>query len=61
MHRPHHKYTDTEADPTDINRGLFFGYISWLWLPQTPEAQKAMEDVDLDDILKDKEVMFQYR
>jgi stearoyl-CoA desaturase (delta-9 desaturase) len=61
VHRAHHKYTDTEADPTNINRGLFFGYFSWYWLPPTPEAKKAMETVNLDDILNDKDVMFQYR
>jgi fatty-acid desaturase len=52
---------DTEKDPTDSNRGIFFGFIGWFFLPPTPEAKKAMETINLDDLLNDEEVMFQYR
>jgi hypothetical protein len=26
-HRVHHKYTDTDADPHNINRGFFFAHV----------------------------------
>lgn len=28
-HRMHHRYTDTEHDPYDANRGFWFSHIGW--------------------------------
>ena len=29
-HRVHHRYSDTEADPHNINNGFFFSHVGWL-------------------------------
>ena len=30
LHRAHHKYSDTDKDPHNINRGFFYSHIGWL-------------------------------
>lgn len=60
VHRVHHKYADTEKDPTDINRGFLFAHIFWVFR-HTSECKKALQTVDVNDLLTDKDVMFQYR
>jgi stearoyl-CoA desaturase (delta-9 desaturase) len=29
-HRVHHKFSDTDADPHNIYRGVFFSHVGWL-------------------------------
>lgn len=29
-HRVHHKYSETDADPVNIERGFFFAHCGWL-------------------------------
>ena len=31
-HRVHHKYSETDADPHNSNRGFFFAHVGWLML-----------------------------
>jgi stearoyl-CoA desaturase (delta-9 desaturase) len=40
-HRLHHKYSETEADPHNINRGFFFGHMGWAFLRRRPQVIEA--------------------
>ena len=40
-HRVHHKYSDTDADPHNINNGFFFSHIGWLMTKKNNEVIKA--------------------
>ena len=55
----HHKFPETDKDPTDINRGLFYAYIEWLWLTHTPEVQEELDKIDMEDLYADKVLQFQ--
>lgn len=61
VHRTHHKFTDTDKDPTDINRGLFYSYTKWFWLTHTPEVQEEMDKIFMADLLKDEVLQFQHK
>lgn len=61
LHRTHHKFADTDKDPTDINRGLFYSYIEWWWLTHTPEVQEEMDKIFIADLLKDEVLQFQHK
>lgn len=56
-HRVHHKYSDTEGDPHNANRGLFFSHIGWLMMKKNDEVllrgkQMDMSDIENDPVLK---------
>lgn len=59
VHRTHHKFAETDKDPTDINRGLFYAYIKWSWMTHTPEVQEEMDKIDMSDLLSDDMLQFQ--
>ncbi|XP_051174369.1 uncharacterized protein LOC127290040 [Leptopilina boulardi] len=58
FHRVHHKYTDTDADPTNTKRGFFFAHIGWLMMKIHPECIKKMQELDMSDIKADKIIYF---
>lgn len=58
-HRVHHKYSDTKADPHNATRGFWFSHIGWLYLPRDPECLKALNEVPVNDLLRNNIVMFQ--
>ncbi|EFN88658.1 acyl-CoA Delta(11) desaturase [Harpegnathos saltator] len=58
-HRVHHKYTDTDADPHNANRGLFFSHIGWLLIRKHPEVKAKGEMIDCTDLAQDPFVAFQ--
>lgn len=58
-HRVHHKFTDTDADPHNINRGLFFSHIGWLMCKKHPDVINKGKQVDMTDLERDPVVMFQ--
>lgn len=60
-HRLHHKYTDTDADPHNSNRGFFFSHIGWSVILPHPEVIKKLKTIDMKDIEQDKVAMFQYK
>lgn len=60
-HRVHHKYTETDADPTNVNRGLFFAHIGWLMCKKHPEVIRKGKAIDCSDLLRDPLVAFQHR
>lgn len=60
-HRLHHKYMDTNADPHNARRGLFFSHIGWLMVKPHPDVEKFADTIDISDLENDPLVMFQYR
>ena len=36
-HIMHHKYSDTDADPYNSNRGLLFSHMTWLFVEKRPK------------------------
>ncbi|XP_063706932.1 acyl-CoA Delta(11) desaturase-like [Culicoides brevitarsis] len=57
-HRIHHKYSETDADPHNSNRGFFFAHVGWLMLYKHPEVIKKGNSIDLSDILADPVIQF---
>jgi fatty-acid desaturase len=50
-HRVHHRFTDTEFDPYDSNKGLLYTHIMWLFEapPYNPKIKLInMRDIDAD-------------
>ncbi|XP_072392437.1 acyl-CoA Delta-9 desaturase-like [Diabrotica undecimpunctata] len=60
-HRLHHKYTDTEADPHNSNRGFFFSHVGWLLMRKHPEVKNKGQTIDMSDVLADPVVQFQMK
>lgn len=60
-HRVHHKFSDTDADPTNIKRGLFFAHIGWLMAKKHPEVIRKGKTIDCSDLLQDPVLVFQRR
>ncbi|TKR76176.1 hypothetical protein L596_017358 [Steinernema carpocapsae] len=60
-HRCHHKWTDTDADPHNINRGFFFSHIGWLLVSKHPKIIEKGKQLDMSDLLNDPILAFQRR
>lgn len=60
-HRQHHKYSDTDADPHNANRGFFFSHIGWLMSKKHPKVFEYGQKIDMSDLEADPWVMFQKR
>ncbi|XP_043495540.1 acyl-CoA Delta-9 desaturase-like [Polistes fuscatus] len=60
-HRVHHKFTDTDADPHNSQRGFFFSHIGWLMLKKHPDVIKKGATIDMSDLEKDAVVIWQRR
>ena len=60
-HRLHHKYTETDADPHNANRGFFFAHVGWLLMLKHPQVLIKGQNIDLSDLKQDPVVMFQER
>jgi len=58
-HRVHHKYQDSNADPHNASRGLFFSHIGWLMVGERPEVDEKRKTIDMSDCINDPIVMFQ--
>lgn len=58
-HRVHHKFTDTDADPHNAQRGFFFSHIGWLMVRKHKDVMNKGKTVDLSDLEADPVVMFQ--
>jgi len=57
-HRVHHRYTDTDADPHNSNRGFFFSHVGWLLMKKHPEVIRRGRRIDMSDVLADPIVTF---
>lgn len=60
-HRVHHKFTDTDADPHNAKRGLFFSHVGWLMVKKHPDVKEKGKSIDMSDIEADPVVMWQKR
>jgi stearoyl-CoA desaturase (delta-9 desaturase) len=58
-HRVHHKYAETDADPHNATRGLWFSHIGWLLEKKHPAVIESGKRLHFDDLEKDSVVMFQ--
>ncbi|KAF2879887.1 hypothetical protein ILUMI_26282 [Ignelater luminosus] len=58
-HRVHHKFTDTDADPHNAQRGFFFSHIGWLMVKKHKDVMIKGKTVDMSDLEADPVVMFQ--
>ncbi|USR89411.1 fatty acid desaturase [Phormidium yuhuli AB48] len=54
MHRIHHKYSDTPADPHDSNKGFWWSHVGWMFfeIPAKEEASKMVKDIGDDPVYK---------
>lgn len=60
-HRVHHKFTDTDADPHNAQRGFFFSYMGWLLIRKHPDVINKGATIDMTDLEKDFVVIWQRR
>uniref|UniRef100_A0AC34RIW1 Fatty acid desaturase domain-containing protein n=2 Tax=Panagrolaimus sp. JU765 TaxID=591449 RepID=A0AC34RIW1_9BILA len=58
-HRCHHKWTDTDADPHNVNRGFFFSHVGWLLQKKHPKITEMGKKLDLSDLFADPVLAFQ--
>jgi stearoyl-CoA desaturase (delta-9 desaturase) len=58
-HRVHHKYSETDADPHNATRGLFFSHVGWLLVKKHPDVIKKGKVIDMGDLYKEKILTFQ--
>ena len=56
-HRVHHKFSDTDADPHNINRGFFYSHVGWILLKTNKLTIEEGKKLDLSDLEDDKIVM----
>jgi stearoyl-CoA desaturase (delta-9 desaturase) len=49
-HRAHHRYTDTDRDPYNANRGFWYSHIGWMLVKQDPAyiGRASIEDLNAD-------------
>jgi stearoyl-CoA desaturase (delta-9 desaturase) len=57
----HHKYSDTDRDPYNTNRGLFFSHYGWVLIRKLPAVKEAGKKLDFSDFDADKVLTFQKR
>ncbi|XP_065212583.1 acyl-CoA Delta-9 desaturase-like [Planococcus citri] len=57
-HRVHHKFSETDADPHNSNRGLFFSHVGWLMMKKHPDVSIKGKTVDMSDIQNDPLITF---
>lgn len=60
-HRTHHKYTDTDADPHNSNRGFFFSHVGWAVMMPHPAYESKVSTIDMSDMEADWVVAWQYK
>jgi len=60
-HMAHHKWSDTDADPHNINRGFFFAHMGWLLSKKHPMVKEMGKKLDMSDLHSDPLLIFQDR
>ncbi|RWS09947.1 stearoyl-CoA desaturase 5-like protein [Dinothrombium tinctorium] len=53
LHRIHHKYSETNADPHNYNEGFFFSHFGWKMMNRHPEFTEKLSKLDLSDVMQD--------
>ncbi|WAR52238.1 hypothetical protein PtB15_1B679 [Puccinia triticina] len=57
-HRLHHRWTDSEFDPYNSKKGLFFSHMGWIF--RKPKYEK-LKLIDQSDLNQDPVVRFQHK
>ncbi|CAH2087353.1 unnamed protein product [Euphydryas editha] len=57
-HRVHHKCSDTDGDPHNSSRGLFFSHIGWLMMKKNDQVLMHGKQIDISDITEDPVLHF---
>lgn len=60
-HKIHHKYTETNKDPYNAKRGLFFSHFGWLILKPCPEVLEAQKQFPIDFNKEEPVAVWQYK
>lgn len=60
-HRIHHKFSDTDADPHNPQRGMFFAHIGWLFVEYHPAVLEKRKKTPITDLTSDPLLHFQKR
>ena len=58
-HRLHHKFSETDADPHNSNRGFFFSHVGWLLTRKHPDIMIKGKTLDFTDLSSDPVISFQ--
>ena len=61
FHRSHHKWTDTNADITNVKRGFLFSHGGWMLTEYHPEVEVFAKKLDCSDMTADRLIMFQHK
>lgn len=59
-HRVHHKFSESDGDPHNTNRGFFFAHVGWLLRKKHPEMIARSRTLDFSDLIRDPVVKFQH-
>lgn len=57
-HRVHHKFSETNADPVNASRGLFFSHVGWLMVRKHPDVKTKGKVIDMSDLEQNPIVAF---
>lgn len=60
-HRTHHKYSDTDQDPKNPSRGLFYSHIGWWMVRKSDRVKQAGSKLNFDDLKADRICWLQHR
>ncbi|KZS12481.1 putative Acyl-CoA Delta desaturase [Daphnia magna] len=60
-HRMHHKYSETDADPFNVQRGFFFSHVGWTLCEEHPEVTRRRKAIVMTDIQEDPIVVYQQK
>jgi stearoyl-CoA desaturase (delta-9 desaturase) len=60
-HILHHKYSDTDADPYNSKRGLFFSHMGWVFIKKHDDVISKGKSIDSSYLLNDSVVKFQLK
>ena len=48
-HRLHHRFTDTDSDPYDATKGLWFSHVGWIFVKTEYPKLRIIDKRDLDN------------
>lgn len=57
LHRAHHRWTDTDSDPYNAQRGLFYSHVGWLLLDKIG----IKGHIQMDDLIRNPLIRWQHR
>jgi stearoyl-CoA desaturase (delta-9 desaturase) len=60
-HRAHHRFTDTEKDPYNVNKGFMWAHIGWLLWKRDETPEEPAYQIDISDLKRDPLLVHQDR